>query len=81
MSRFYGSIQGSRGEATRLGHSGIHGHIRGWNHGAKVIGRIDDDGKEVFDLYATAGSHGRTSDKRIGRVVLDDNGDVKFEED
>ena len=38
MSRFYGSLQGSRGEATRQGTraSGITSHTRGWNIGARV---------------------------------------------
>ena len=33
MAQFYASIQGNRGEATRMGTkaSGIEGHIRGWN--------------------------------------------------
>lgn len=45
MSRFYGSLQGSRGEATRQGTraSGITGHIRGWNIGA----RVDVDATEI----------------------------------
>ena len=35
MSRFYGSMQGSRGEATRCGtpSSGITAHVRGWEVG------------------------------------------------
>lgn len=38
MARFYSSIQGNRSEATRMGTpaSGISGHIRGWNIGARV---------------------------------------------
>ena len=45
MSRFYASIQGNRGEATRGGSaaSGIYGHIRGWHIGA----RVDVDARTV----------------------------------
>ncbi len=55
MSRFYASIQGGRGEATRQGHSGITGHVRGWQSGVQVDGRIED-GEDAFDVYATSGS-------------------------
>jgi hypothetical protein len=59
MSRFYASIKGSRGEATRQGtpKSGIAGHVRGWDVGAAVeiraIGEID-----IVYIYATEGSNG-----------------------
>lgn len=60
MSRFYASIQGSRGEATRSGGaaSGIHGHIRGWNVGAYVECDVDEQGRDVVRVYKTGGSRG-----------------------
>lgn len=75
MSRFYGSIQGGRGEATRQGHtaSGIIGHIRGWRSGVRVRG-YDDDGRDVFDIHVTAGSSGAAPDEYVGTVVLDVDG-------
>jgi hypothetical protein len=38
MAQFYAEIQGNRGQASRMGTkaTGIWGHIRGWNIGAKV---------------------------------------------
>ena len=71
MSRFYASIQGSRGEATRMGtpKSGISGHIRGWANGISVRG-FDSDGEDVFRVYATSGSNGGP-EKYIATVVLD----------
>ena len=38
MARFYGEIQGNKGQATRMGTktSGFHAHIRGWDVGIKV---------------------------------------------
>lgn len=52
MSRFYGSLNGSRGVATRQGteKSGISGHIRGWNVGAYVTVDIDDDGSDMVTV-------------------------------
>lgn len=84
MSRFYGSIQGGRGEATRQGHSasGIHGHIRGWRSGVRIIGRAETtDGGEnydVFDVFATSGSNGKHRDVWIGEVTTNDYGEPVF---
>ena len=80
MSQFYGSIQGSRGQATRQGtkNSGIEGHIRGWHIGARVIMGYDKDRQEdVCAVYLTSGSGHGESDKLIGwyRVA-----DIKKEE-
>lgn len=68
VARFYASIQGQRGEATRMGSasSGIRGHVRGWNVGVAVEGR-DDSGRDVFDVFATGGSNG-TEAFRLGTV-------------
>lgn len=58
MSRFYASIQGARGEATRQGHAntGITGHIRGWNIGARVDMSVDEAGNDVVRVFKTGGS-------------------------
>lgn len=67
MARFYASIQGARGPATRQGNarSGISGHIRGWNVGARIECRVDDDGRDVVTVYRTGGSNGRTAERLI----------------
>lgn len=59
MARFYAQVQGSRGEATRTGgkESGIWSHTRGWDLGVQVVGRVDDDGNDVFDVFVTRGSN------------------------
>lgn len=74
MSRFYASIQGGRGMATRMGHksSGITGHIRGWLTGIEVNGRVDDNDNDVFDVYLTRGSNGYGSSKFIGTFSVAD---------
>jgi len=68
MSRFYASIQGNRGEATRQGtpSSGIEGHIRGWNIGVRVYCFVDDDGKDAVRVTLTGGSRNSSSTKFLG---------------
>jgi hypothetical protein len=67
MSRFYASIQGSRGEATRQGtdNSGITGHIRGWDVGINIKGYVKD-GKDWFHVYLTHGTGGSGTDMHLG---------------
>ena len=45
MARFYGELQGGRGEATRLGHasSGLRTEACSWNGAVKVILRAEND--------------------------------------
>lgn len=73
MSRFYASIQGSRGEATRQGtiNSGIDGHIRGWNIGVQVRCFVDEHGKDTCEIYQTGGSNGYKSDKHLMTISED----------
>jgi hypothetical protein len=73
MSRFYASIQGNRGEATRQGNkgSGIHSHTRGWSDGIRVVGLVNRDGKDEFRVWHTGGSNGRRPDVLIGRFSED----------
>lgn len=84
MSRYYGSLQGSRGEATRQGtpNSGIDGHIRGWGLGVRVWGGEDKENskKDAFTIDITKGSNGggtlcflatvRETDKGIKLTIL-----------
>lgn len=75
MSRFYASIQGSRGEATRQGtpSSGIEGHIRGWDLGIRVICHVDVDGEDICRVFLTSGSKNSPfGDKSIGSFKVKD---------
>jgi hypothetical protein len=70
--QFYANIQGSRGEATRTGTkgSGIYGHVRGWNIGARVeMSHVD--GKDVCRVYRTSGSSGREPSELIAEFTED----------
>jgi hypothetical protein len=71
MARFYAEIQGSRGEASRMGtaYSGMHGHIRGWHVGASVDMYAEDENNgDRAAIYATFGSAGNGSNEPIGSV-------------
>ena len=49
MARYYASIHGNRGEATRMGtpNSGIQAHVRGWDVGVKVYVDVDEYGEDI----------------------------------
>ena len=73
MAQFYATIQGNRGAASRMGtkSSGIAGHIRGWNIGARV--RVTrEDGKDVVYVYKTNGSNGGACDTLIAKFAEGD---------
>jgi hypothetical protein len=74
MSRFYASIQGSRGMATRQGseESGIEGHIRGWNLGVEVFFQVDGRGEDTCIVYLTGGSYRSANAKFLGRFSRKD---------
>jgi len=72
MSQFYGSIEGSRGKATREGSkaSGMEGHIRGWNIGARVICSYDEhSGKDTVKVYKAGGSGKPSSQELIAEFT------------
>jgi hypothetical protein len=73
MSRFYGSMNGNRGEATRQGstNSGITCHARGWDIGIEVRGYVNEEGKDEFRVFITGGSNRRTVDKLVLEVSAD----------
>jgi len=64
MSQFYADILGDRKERTCRGNknSGVTGHIRGWNVGARVTMRYNElkDEDEVT-IELTSGSNGGRS--------------------
>ena len=73
MARFYASIQGNRGEATRMGsaNSGIEGHIRGWHLGVRVEMDVDPHtGNDRLTVYRTSRSNRTEMDKEIYSEVL-----------
>lgn len=80
MAHFYGDIQGNRGQATRMGtkSSGIDGHIRGWNIGAKVYCQYNEKtGKDEVTVYITGGSNRSGYDSMIGVWSRNDEGELE----
>lgn len=57
MAHFRGTVQGSKGQASRLGGrpSGLRVTASGWNIGADVV-MSHIDGKDVVRVYKTTGS-------------------------
>lgn len=75
MARFYGSMSGNRGEATRMGttDSGMTAHVRGWSLGVRVDAR-DSTEADSFDVHVTSGSNGGRSDLAVARITEKENG-------
>ena len=69
MARFRATIQGNRGEASRLGtvKSGMAVTINGWEGGVHVIASVKD-GEDVFAIYATSGSLNRKLARYVASV-------------
>lgn len=73
MSHFYGSVQGSRGAATRGGGkaSGITGTVKSWN--ASITTRLwhdEETGRDMFSVQRYDLRGGK--DKEIARGPLTD---------
>ena len=70
MARFRATAHGNRGQASRLGStaSGMVATVNGWDDGIKVIARVDADGADVLDVYATGGSNARLALTHVGTM-------------
>ena len=74
MAQFYASIQGNRGQATRMGtkQSGMDGHVRGWNVGCRVFMQYNEQtGQDECIIDLTSGSSGGCSN-RLGVFTVKD---------
>lgn len=69
MAHFIGTVQGSGGEASRMGtkRSGLTTDACGWHVGAKVDLRHDEaTGEDIVTVYLTGGSAPSYSAKFLG---------------
>ena len=83
MSRYYGSLTGSRGEATRQGtaKSGIDGPVRGWHIGGRVnCFPSCKDGEDVVQVSITGGSSNSSTLINLGTFKLVDGKAIKVED-
>ena len=74
MARFRGTIQGNRGQTSRLGsaNSGLLMEANGWNFGIRV--RVSTAGNsDRFEVYKTGGSNGGR-ERCLGCFIVDDAG-------
>ena len=75
MAPFRGTIQGSRGEASRLGHksSGLTLRANGWDIGAEV--RLiwnEQEQRDELIICLTHGSNNRGAQIALGTFALED---------
>ena len=73
MAQFKAEVRGNRGSVSRLGHktTGIKSHTCGWDSGIRVEGHYDEDLGDIFLVYQTSGSGGRSRDVLLGKLVGD----------
>ena len=72
MSRLYASIRGqAKTVATRRAHKTgtIEGHIRGWDSGVRVYGKVNETGQDCFYVYQTSGNNGAGNEALICRII------------
>lgn len=71
MARFRAEIHGNRGQASRLGSSssGILATVNGWEDGIRVIARVDREGRDTLDVFATGGSNNRLALQFVGTMA------------
>jgi hypothetical protein len=74
MAHFRATIQGQRGQASRLGSpkSGLVVSANGWDVGVKVCGGVDKDGVTRFSVYLTGGSNDRFAPVHLGTFTESD---------
>lgn len=63
MATFRGTVKGSRGKASRLGHrnSGLVTECNTWDAGVRCEARQHSDDSITIDVYMTGGSNGGES--------------------
>ena len=76
MARFRGIVQGSRDAVSRLGGKagGLDVSANGWRVGVRVQAHVDDNDRDVFEVFATGGSSPAYAERHIATVTLDDDG-------
>ena len=75
MAHFYGTIQGNRGEGSRLGSmdSGLESHTRGWGLGCRVVMEYNKHLKrDEVSIFLTSGSNGGKSSIKLGTFKEED---------
>ena len=74
MAHFRATIQGNRGEASRLGTkgSGLDADVNGWDSGVSVRASYNNEKKrDEFSIYLTGGSGYSSVGKFLGKYYRD----------
>lgn len=75
--RFMGEVEGDAiSHASRLSSTRIKSHTRGWDLGVEVIGYIDGNGKDHFEISVTGGSNNASRTRLVLSVYDSDKGTV-----
>lgn len=80
MARFYGGVQGNRGEITRCGSkdSGIVARAQGWEIGARIECFVGSDDRDYVQVWITGGFKGKRCLRFLGTLALSPAGDVVY---
>lgn len=78
MARFYGTLKGQRGEASRLGTtaSGLRASARGWDIGGDVEINAGSDERDTVSLAISGGSNGTRCLLDLGGWQRDPKGNI-----
>ena len=81
MSDLYCSIESdtSKTTTTKTGRRVISTHVRGWDFGVEIDGRMTSDGTLEFTISKTGGSNGGNSRKILCTVARDSTGKEEIE--
>ncbi len=73
MAQFRGTVQGQRGEVSRLGSksSGLTVEGNGWGIGARIELSHNEAGEDVVQVYRTGGSNARAHEQLICEFTED----------
>lgn len=84
MAQFRATIQGNRGEASRLGTKtdGIITDTNAWAGGVRVMACTSHIGEkeesDTFGVYLTGGSDGTGREKRLGSIKIENGEPVWY---
>lgn len=84
MARFRGTVQGNRGEQSRLGHGGLTVTANGWESGIKVVSCISiasdiaPTDSDIHAVWMTTGSSSQKMKILLGHVIVDSDSNVRW---
>jgi hypothetical protein len=79
MARFRAWIEGRYGnQARRMGDDGVLAEVTAAKVGVHVVGRLNAQGHEEFQVFATRGRRTGVEPVYLGSVALTAEGDVTF---